>query len=251
MIKGELRRFIPPLFLFPHHSFQSSNPSSHSFLFAYYLHVHWLWLPHWPLPSSLNCRNSCFRCSWMYLHHPLGHYYQLSLSLSHACTHLILSSLSQQTWHSSSCLHPFTHTRVSVLRCHWDCLLDPMGILPRLTLAPEPFLGFSSLGTGMTGQVNQQRLTSSAATQPRQPQLPSCGSCHHRGPAVQPQPLHWVPRIKDCISNINSEVVMWLAVKVYPPQVSSPPSDVSSINFIFSKCQMRTCSTTNTLHKPS
>ena len=35
----------------------------------------------------------------------------------------------------------------------------------------QPFLGFSSLGTSLIGQVNQQRLASSAATQPRQPQF--------------------------------------------------------------------------------
>ena len=139
------------------------------------------------------------------------------------------------------------------------CTQVPLGLptgsnghpAPCLTSAPEPFLGFSSLGTGMTGQVCQQRLASSAATQPRQPQLPSHGSRHRQGPAVRPQPLHWVPRIEDCVSNINSEVVVRLAVKVYPPQVSSPPSNISSINFIFSKCQTRTCSTTNTSCKPS
>ena len=88
------------------------------------------------------------------------------------------------------------------------------------TSAPEPFLGFSSLGNSMTGQVNQQRLTSPVATQPR-PQLPSCGSHHHPQGPVQPQPFHQVCKIKDCISNINGEAVVRLAIKVYPPQVSS------------------------------
>ena len=73
---------------------------------------------------------------------------------------------------------------------------------PHLTSALEPFLDVSSLGNGMTGQVNQQRLASSAATQPRQPQPPSCGShCCPQGPAVWPQPLHQVPKIKDCIQH--------------------------------------------------
>ena len=110
------------------------------------------------------------------------------------------------------------------------CTQVPLGLSVRSnwhpaahsTSAPEPFLGFSSLGNGMTGQVNQQRPTSSAATQPRQPQLPSHGSrCHPWGPAVWPQPLHQVHKIEDCISNINGEAVVWLAIEVYPPQVSS------------------------------
>ena len=46
----------------------------------------------------------------------------------------------------------------------------------------QPFLGFSSLGTSLIGQVNQQRLASSAATQPRQPQLPLRG--RRRGPVI-------------------------------------------------------------------
>ena len=74
------------------------------------------------------------------------------------------------------------------------CTQAPLGLhtdsnthtVPCSTLAPEPFLGFSNLGTSMTGQVNQWRLTSSVATQPRQPQLPSCGSHCRRGPAIQP-----------------------------------------------------------------
>lgn len=78
------------------------------------------------------------------------------------------------------------------------CTQAPLGLhtdsnthtIPCSTLAPEPFLGFSNLGTSMTGQVNQWRLTSSVATQHRQPQLPSCGSHCCQGPAIQPQPLH-------------------------------------------------------------
>ena len=86
--------------------------------------------------------------------------------------------------------------------------------------ASEPFRGFSSLGTSLTGQVNQQRLASSAASQPRQPQLPSCGR-QHRGPAVRPPQLPRTPRLEDCISNVTGEPLVQLAVKVYPPQVSA------------------------------
>ena len=53
---------------------------------------------------------------------------------------------------------------------------------PLLLPTLQPFLGFSSLGTSLIGQVNQQRLASSAATQPRQPQLPLHGQ--HQGPAI-------------------------------------------------------------------
>ena len=93
---------------------------------------------------------------------------------------------------------------------------------PCSPLAPEPFLGFASLASsaGVTGQVNQQRLASSSATQPRQPPLPSHG-CHCRGPAVRPPQLLRAPKIEDCVSDINGESVIQLGVKVYPPQVST------------------------------
>ena len=86
--------------------------------------------------------------------------------------------------------------------------------------ALELFPGFSGLGANMTAQVNQQRLASSAATQLRQPQLPLHGHCC-RGPAIQPPPLARSLRIEDCISNVNGDPIICLAVKVYPPQVSN------------------------------
>ena len=84
----------------------------------------------------------------------------------------------------------------------------------------EPFLGFSSLGASMTSQVNQQRLASSAATQPRLPQLPSRGR-RRQGPATRPPQLPRALRLEDCISNITGEPLVQLVVKVYPPQVSA------------------------------
>ena len=88
----------------------------------------------------------------------------------------------------------------------------------------EPFLGFSSLGASLTGQVNQQRLASYAATQLRLPQLSSCGHWHW-GPVTQPPQLPHAPRF-DCVSNITgtSEPIIQLAVKMYPPQVSTQQS---------------------------
>ena len=90
--------------------------------------------------------------------------------------------------------------------------------LPSLPTS-QPFLGFSSLGTSLIGQVNQQRLASSAATHPRQPQLPLCGQ--RQGPAIQPPQLPHAPRLEDCVSHITSEPLVQLVVKVYPPQVNA------------------------------
>lgn len=93
---------------------------------------------------------------------------------------------------------------------------------PHSPSASEPFLGFTSLASsaGVTGQVNQQRLVSSSATQPRQPPLPSHGH-RCRGPAVRPPQLLCAPKIEDCVSDINGESVVRLGVKVYPLQVST------------------------------
>ena len=84
----------------------------------------------------------------------------------------------------------------------------------------EPFLGLSSLGASLTGQVNQQRLASSAATQLRLPQLPSHGHWCQR-PAIWPPQLPHTPKFEDCVSNITCEPFIQLVVKVYPPQVSA------------------------------
>ena len=75
----------------------------------------------------------------------------------------------------------------------------------------------------MLGQVNQQRHASAAASQPRQPQLPSCG---RRGPAIAPPslPRNSLPCIDDCVSTTISDSVkictLWIKFKIYPPQVS-------------------------------
>ena len=39
----------------------------------------------------------------------------------------------------------------------------------------QPFLGLDHLGLSMAGQTNQRRLSSAAASLPRQPRLPRCG----------------------------------------------------------------------------
>jgi hypothetical protein len=87
----------------------------------------------------------------------------------------------------------------------------------------QPFLGFNTLAPSMAGQVNQQRLASSASSQPRQPRLPS--RTRRRGPAVHPPSLPRAARVDDCRMSIvdsNSREVAGLRVKVkvYPPPVS-------------------------------
>ena len=117
--------------------------------------------------------------------------------------------------------------------------------LPSLPTS-QPFLGFSSLGTSLIGQVNQQRLASSAATQPRQPQLPLRG--RHRGPAIRPPQLPRAPRLEDCVSHITGEPLVQLAVKVYPPQVNAlnvQQGIVLLIFFIYSELGAKICSTTD------
>ena len=117
--------------------------------------------------------------------------------------------------------------------------------LPSLPTS-QPFLGFSSLGTSLIGQVNQQRLASSAATQPRQPQLPLRG--RRRGPAIRPPQLPRAPKLEDCVSHIASEPLIQLVVKVYPPQVNSlnvQQGIVLLIFFIYSELGAKICSTTD------
>ena len=76
----------------------------------------------------------------------------------------------------------------------------------------------------MSAQVNQQRRVSAAASQPRQPRLPSRGRRH--GPAVPPPslPRNDQPCIDDCVSIAIRDGVevptLRIKFKIYPPQVS-------------------------------
>ena len=72
----------------------------------------------------------------------------------------------------------YTPIKFFAPRYLWDCWPVPMGSAPCSASTPEPFLGFSNLGTSITGHVNQQRQVLSAATQPRQPQLSLHGHCY-------------------------------------------------------------------------
>jgi hypothetical protein len=105
--------------------------------------------------------------------------------------------------------------------------------LPSLLQAPaqaalqpssQPFLGRNNLAINMSAQVNQQRRVSAAASQPRQPRLPSRG--RRRGPAVPPPslPRNNQPCIDDCVSTAIRDGVeiptLRIKLKIYPPQVS-------------------------------
>lgn len=105
--------------------------------------------------------------------------------------------------------------------------------LPSLLQAPtqaalqpssQPFLGRNNLAINMSAQVNQQRRVSAAASQPRQPRLPSRG--RRRGPAVPPPslPQNNQPCIDDCVSTAIRDGVeiptLRIKFKIYPPQVS-------------------------------
>ncbi len=98
---------------------------------------------------------------------------------------------------------------------------------PTQALQPssQPFLGRDNLSINMSAQVNQQRRVSAAASQPRQPRLPSRG--RRRGPAVPPPslPRNSQPCIDDCVSTAIRDGVevptLRIKFKIYPPQVSS------------------------------
>ena len=87
----------------------------------------------------------------------------------------------------------------------------------------QPFLGRDNLAINMSGQVNQQRRASAAASQPRQPRLPSR---RRHGPAIAPPslPRNSQPCIDDCLSTTISDSVeirtLRIKFKIYPPQVS-------------------------------
>jgi len=92
--------------------------------------------------------------------------------------------------------------------------------------ATQPFLGFNNLGVNLAGQVNQARLASSAATQPRAPDLQPRRSRRTRGPAVAPPALavNSRPDARRCVTEIfpangPAYSALKLLIKVYPPQV--------------------------------
>ena len=91
--------------------------------------------------------------------------------------------------------------------------------------ATQPFLGFNSLGVSQAGHVNQARLASSAATQPRHPDLQPRRR-RARGPAVAPPSLalNSRPDVRRCVTEVfpasgPAYTALKLTIKVYPPQV--------------------------------
>src|SRR6267154_1156541 len=102
----------------------------------------------------------------------------------------------------------------------------PSAVAGVSTSATQPFLGFNNLGVNLAGQVNQARLASSAATQPRAPDLQPRWSCQTRGPAVTPPALaiNSRPDAHCCVTEVfpvngPAYSALKLLIKVYPPQV--------------------------------
>jgi hypothetical protein len=92
--------------------------------------------------------------------------------------------------------------------------------------ATQPFLGFNSTRVNLTGQVNQARLASSAATQPWGPDFQTCRARWVRGPAVAPPslPIAVRPDARRCVTEVfpsegPAYIALKLTIKVYPPQV--------------------------------
>ena len=92
----------------------------------------------------------------------------------------------------------------------------------------------------MTGQANQRRLASAAATLPRQPRLVNRGgvrgSQQNCGPSIHPPSLPRGPSLADCIyvapdSNGTNMQMVRVRAKIYPP-VPPANSGVSSANYI-------------------
>jgi hypothetical protein len=93
--------------------------------------------------------------------------------------------------------------------------------------ATQPFLGFNNIGVDLAGQVNQARLASSAATQPRRaPDLQPRRSRRPRGAAVAPPSLdvNSRPDARRCVTEVfpangPAYSALKLLIKVYLPQV--------------------------------
>ena len=106
--------------------------------------------------------------------------------------------------------------------------------LPTLPTNPpstsQPFLGFSALAAPSTTvlptrNVNQARLASAAATNPRQQQVARRGTRRRIStrsqPTLAPRPVR--AKIMDCRTETDPEVIR-VQVRVYPPVVRcSPP----------------------------
>jgi hypothetical protein len=97
---------------------------------------------------------------------------------------------------------------------------------PSVPAGSQPFLGFNSLGVSTSGQVNQERLASSARYRGLPVRgLPVRGRRNTRSAAVHPPSISRTPKLSDCLVNVvgvDGFTVpgLRMKIKVYPPLVS-------------------------------
>lgn len=77
-----------------------------------------------------------------------------------------------------------------------------------------------NIGSGITSQVNQQRLAAAAVNLPSHVTLPQRTARRRRGQAISPPTLTPTFSINSVLYNEGSSPMLRIKVKVYPPQVS-------------------------------
>jgi hypothetical protein len=121
-------------------------------------------------------------------------------------------------------MQPFQNSLPAAPRGHPSVLAVSLGS------SSQPFLGFNNIGVSLTGQVNQQRLSSSAASTPQHATLPTHGHHCTQEPAEHPPSLlssvNRSPDVSWCVTEIflpggqSAELGYKVTIKVYHPQVS-------------------------------
>ena len=122
--------------------------------------------------------------------------------------------------HSAFPLHPGHPSIAPVITPYHSALPGARGHPPPSTRISSTV---ENIGSGMTSQVNQQRLAASAVNLPSQLSLPQrTARRRRRGPAVSPPTLApaFAFSINSVLSNEGSTPLFRIRVKVYPPQVS-------------------------------
>lgn len=116
-------------------------------------------------------------------------------------------------------LHPRHSVFPPVITPYHSALSGAQGHPPRSTRISSTV---ENIGSGISSQVNQQRLAAAAVNLPSQVSLPQhTARRRRRGPAVLPPTLSPAFSINSVLSNEGSSSPLFkIKVKVYPPQAS-------------------------------
>jgi hypothetical protein len=113
--------------------------------------------------------------------------------------------------------HP-AHSFVPPITPYHSALPGAQGHPPRSTGISTTV---QNIGSGITSQINRQRLAAAAANLPSQTSLAQRTARRRcRGPAISPPTLTSTFSINSVLSNEGSDPLIRIKVKVYPPQVS-------------------------------